>query len=205
MAETAITPSEEKPITEGEIGKINELVAAKLRKSNLPSGLVQEILKTRGGELADNFVKDLQDMVDTVSNLIIRKVPVNRSLTGPEAIQATGRKQYVSNEVVATMPEGEGDEAEVIFFNLGHYVSDDDLDKEYKDRGLVPTDPFSLAAVNEADPEFADDHPNGTHWKDANGNWCYIAFNRWHGERIVNVSRNVRRWDDYWWFAGRRK
>lgn len=201
MATKAITPSE-KPITEGEIGKINELVAAKLRKSNLPSGLVQEILKTRGGELADKLVKDLQSMVEAISNLITRKVPVNRSLNGKAVLDATGRKQYINDEVVATMPQGEGDEAEVIFFNLGRYISDDDLDKEYEKRGLVPTDPFSLAAVNEADLEFADDHPNGTHWKDANGNWCYIAFGRWRG---VCVDRYGGEWGGDWWFAGRRK
>lgn len=199
-----ITPSE-KTITEGEIGKINELVAAKLRKSNLPSNLVYEILKTKGGELADNLVADLQRMVDAISDLIIRRVPVNRSRAPKEALKATGRNQYVDDSVVANMPRGEGDEEEVVFFKLGRWISDDDLEKEYGLRSLVPVDPYSLAAVNEADPAFADEHPNATHWKDSSGKWCYAAFGRWYGERSVHVRRRDDGWNDDRWFAGRRK
>lgn len=103
------------------------------------------------------------------------------------------------------MPRGDGDESDVIFFKPGRSVSDVDLDKEYALRGLVPADPYALAAVNEADPAFADEHPNGTHWKDADGNWCYTAFNRWNDGRFVDVCRDVRGWFAYWWFAGLRK
>jgi hypothetical protein len=91
------------------------------------------------------------------------------------------------------------------FFKLNRYVSDADLDKEYELRGLKPADPYSLAAVNEDDPAFADDHPNGTHWKDGDGNWCYAVFRRWFDERDVFVSRDGNGWDDGWWFAGLRK
>ncbi len=31
-----------------------------------------------------------------------------------------------------------------------------------------------------------------------------FAFNRWNDERNVNVNRNDDRWNDNWWFAGRR-
>ena len=30
------------------------------------------------------------------------------------------------------------------------------------------------------------------------------AFNRWNDERNVNVNRDDNRWNDNWWFAGRR-
>jgi len=81
-------------------------------------------------------------------------------------------------------------------------VNDADLDKEYASRGLIPADPFSLATVNEADPAFADEHPNATHWKDVNGKLCYAAFSRWFGERGVLVYRFGGGWRDRWWFAG---
>ena len=85
-------------------------------------------------------------------------------------------------------------------------MSDDDLEKEYDLRGLKPADPFSLGAVNEDDPALADTKPNCTHWKDANGKWCYVAFRHWGGdERIVSVFRYDDRWLDRWWFAGLRK
>lgn len=204
MVKKAITPS--KPITEGEIGKICELIAAKLRKSNLLSEFVQAVLKTRrGGELADNLVADLRRMVDAISDLITRCVTVNRSQTPQAALAATGRKQYTNDEVVANMPRGEGDEVEVVFFKLGRWINDDELEKEYEIRGLVPSDPYSLAAVNEDDPDFANKRPNGTHWKDSSGKWCFIAFNRWGDGRYVFVDRIDNKWPGYWWFAGRRK
>ena len=85
------------------------------------------------------------------------------------------------------------------------FISDDDLEKEFELRGLKPADPVSVAAVNEADPAFADEKPHGTHWKDAKGNWYYAAFFRWNGKRRVDVDRSGNDWDDRWWFAGVRK
>ncbi|OGZ47247.1 MAG: hypothetical protein A3J54_01420 [Candidatus Ryanbacteria bacterium RIFCSPHIGHO2_02_FULL_45_13b] len=145
------------------------------------------------------------------TNVITRRVRVNRSRTPQEVLEATGRAQYTDRKVVDAMPKGEeGDEVEVVFFKpdlseRNGYISDDDLKKEFELRGLKPADPISLAAVNEADRAFADEHPNATHWKDADGRWCYAAFNRWFGERKVRVRRGGGGWDDSWWFAGVRK
>ena len=135
---------------------------------------------------------------------------VNRSRSQQEALEATGRAQYTDRKVVDAMPKGEGNEVEVLFFkpdlsNRNSFISDDDLEKEFDLRGLKPADPISVAAVNEADPAFADEKPHGTHWKDAKGNWCYATFDRWYGKRKVSVYRNARGWDDRWWFAGVRK
>lgn len=204
MADKAVTPS--KTITNEQIGKINDLAAAQLRKSDLPSDLVQEILKTQGGELATNLVADLRRRVEAISDLIVRTVTVDRSLTGKAALDATGRNQYTDSDVVATMPQGEGDEVEIVFFKLGRYISDDELDKEYDLRGLIPVDPHALAALNAADKDFADERPNATHWQDANSKWCYAAFSRWGDDgRRVSVRRGDSGWNGPWWFAGRRK
>ncbi|HEY4510193.1 MAG TPA: hypothetical protein VJC15_04405 [Candidatus Paceibacterota bacterium] len=144
--------------------------------------------------------------VEAESNLISRLVPVNRKRTGQEALDATGRKQYTDRGVVESMPHGEGEEVEVCFFRIGRYVSDAELEEERKLRGLTESvDPYSLAQVNADDPAFADDHPNATHWKDANGKWCYAAFGRWSGGRSVSVDRRGRGWLGHWWFAGLRK
>ncbi|MFH1866965.1 MAG: hypothetical protein ABIJ81_02690, partial [Patescibacteria group bacterium] len=103
------------------------------------------------------------------------------------------------------IPRGEGDEATVEFFKLGKFVSDDNLAIEYQKRGLDPADPYTLVAVNEADPAFADKYPNITHWQDKNGNWCYIAFYRYVGGRYVGVGRDAYDWGGLWWFGGVRK
>ena len=200
-----MTPSTE-PVTEGQIGKLNQNLTARLlkHKNELPSNLFQQVL---GDEtLLDEMYASILKRVDAISNLIIRKVKVNRNRSPKEMLDATGRKQYTDSGVVAKMPKGEGEEIEVFFFNLGRFVNDNDLEKEYDFCGLKPADPYSQAAVNEADPAFADKYPNGTHWKDANGKWCFATFDHWRdGGRRVSVGRNGDGWDDRWWFAGVRK
>ncbi len=190
-------------ITAGQIGKIQELLGAGLRKSGLMSEPTQQVLEHRGDVLVSDLVAVVQKFVEEVSNMITRRVTVNRNRTPEEAINATGRKKHIQDFVVATMPKGEGNEVEVIFFKVGKYVSDADLENEYDLRGLKPADPYSLSAVNEADPAFADSHPNCTHWKDTD-KWCYIAFSRWFGVSFVRVGRDDGVWDGIWWFAGLR-
>lgn len=198
-----MTPSA--PITQGQIGKFCDLLSAALRKSGLPSEPTQQILESQGGTLAEEFVASIRARVELISGLIVRHVKVDRTRTPQAALAATGRKQYITDTVVATMPHGEGEETEVVFFKVGRYLSDDQLEERCKLRGLKPADPYSQSAVNEADPAFADNYPNGTHWKDAEGNWCYSAFDRWDDERDVNVRRYGHGWEGRWWFAGLRK
>lgn len=205
MAQT-MTPS--KSMTDGQMAKIKETLEAALRKAALPSEFVQQVLATKGqGDLMiAEMVAVVRKFVEGVSKLIIRRVTVNRARKPQEVLDATGRTQYTDPKVVADMPHGEGDgETEVVFFQVGRFISDADLDKEYELRGLKPADPYSLAAVNEADPAFADEKPNGTHWQDAEGKWCYATFNRWHDERKVHVDRSGFDWRGDWWFAGVRK
>lgn len=200
----SITPSG--PVTEGQIGKLNQNITAKLlkNKKELPSDIFNEVLGDK--TLLDEIYASIRKRVEARSNFIIRVVKVDRTRTPQQALKATGRTQYLTDDVVAEMPKGEGEETEVIFFKIGRTVSDNDLDKEYELRGLVPADPYSQAAVNEEDLAFADEHPNGTHWKDAGGNWCFAAFGRWDDdERYVSVNRNDHGWDGFWWFAGVRK
>lgn len=198
-----MTPSES--ISTGKIGKIQELLGAGLRKSGLPDGPVQKVLEHQGDALTTELVAVIRKFVEAIGEMFSRIVKVNRKRTPKEALKATGRKLYVNDDVVEAMPRGEGTETEVHFFKVGKYLTDEELDKEYELRGLKPADPYSVAAVNEADPAFADEKPNGTHWKDKDGKWCFAAFNRWRGERRVGVDRDDDGWSGHWWFAGVRK
>src|SRR3989344_2102144 len=179
-------------MTTGQIGKIQELLGAGLRKAELQSEPVQEVLEHRGGKLAEELVAVVRKYAEAESNLIIRSAKVDRTRTPQQVLDATGRKQYTDRKAVDSMPRGEGEEVEVGFFKLdlsarGGLISDDDLEKEFEFRGIKP-DPYAVAAVNAADPAFADTHPNGTHWKDAQGKWCFATFYRWvGGERNVHV------------------
>jgi hypothetical protein len=202
--EQTVIPSTE-PLTEGQIGKILQFVGDRLRKTKLPSKSLQDVIEKQGSALADKFVSNLSEMVDAVSNMIIRHVKVNLKRSAKEALKATGREQYVSDDVAKNMPKAVNEEAEIIFFKVGKEISCAGLEKEYEFRGLIPADPYSLASVNEADPAFADEKPNGTQWKDSQGNYCCAIFYLWCGERFVDVYRDDHDWRVDWWFAGVRK
>jgi hypothetical protein len=192
-------------ISSGQIGQIQDRLAGRLRDSELPLDGVQEVLAAPGNAVIDEMVAVLRKRVEANSNLVVRRVKVNRKRSPKAALQATARNLYLNDSVVSAMPRGEGEEVEVVFFKVGRYLSDDELEKEYELRGLTSADPYSLAAVNEADPAFADDRLNGTHWKDSSRKWCCAVFDRWDDERSVHVYRYGGGWDDGWWFAGLRK
>lgn len=200
-----MNPSTE-PITEGQIGKVNELMRAGLLKAKPLKDPSQDVIEHQGVALIEKFVAVFIEMVDAVSSMIVRHVKVNRDQSPKKVLDATSRKQYVNDSVVAEMPKGDGEETDVFFFKLDRYISDNDLDKEYELRGLKPADSYSLVSVNENDPAFADTHPNCTHWKDKDGKWCFVAFDRWNDdERYVLVNRGGGGWGGGWWFAGVRK
>lgn len=192
-------------MTDGQINRAVEIFRAQLVKhqNELSSEAVQTVLGQK--ELGQEWLTVLRTRVEHVSNMIVRRTKVDRSLSPEAVLDATGRNKYTDKKVVKSMPKGEGDEVDVYFFKVSRFISDEDLEKEYALRGLVPADPYSQAAVNRDDPAFADEHPNGTHWKDADGKWCFFACFRWDGERCVHVDRRGSGWGDGWWFAGLRK
>ena len=150
--------------------------------------------------------------VESASKTITRLVQANRSRTGQEAINATSRLQHAEQDVVDSMPQGCGDRVEIRFFKIDSedrgYLdfSDDAIDREFELRGLKPADPYSVAAVNELDPAFADYHANCTRWRH-NGCWCYAMFSSQIDRagirrevRIVSHRYHIR--GVVWWFAG---
>lgn len=206
-----MTPSgkERKFMTDGQIDKAVDVYRAMLRKhqKEFESEAVQCVI------MSNDYVNEqlgvLRKRVEMISGIIVRRVKVDRTRTPQAALKATGRNFYGNDSVVETMPRGEGNEVDVHIFKpevweytRPGYMSGEDLDKAYARRNLVPADSYSTAAVNEADPAFADERPNATHWKDANGKWCYTAFDRWDDERDVAVRRDGLGWDDFWSFAG---
>lgn len=197
-----MTPSK---MTDDQVNKLVEQFRAQVTKhaSEISSEAAQVALGTKG--LAVEMFAPFRKRAEAVSGMIFRRTTVDLSSSAQNAIKATGRAMHLNDSVVATMPRGVSTEVDVHFFRLGCYVSCADLLKEYELRGLEPADPFSLAAVNQTDPAFADSRPNGTQWTDTKGNFCYALFNRWDGERGVLVRRLGGDWPDGCWFAGVRK
>jgi len=200
-----MSPSKEKKevgMTEGQIEKIVQKLRVALKKhcKEFETDAAQKATTAKG--LDRSLLGVVRGYVERFSKMVVRIVWVIRTRTPSEAIAATKRREYIDKTVLEEMPKGRGTRTKVIFFQVGRLISDDDLEKEYTLRGLLPADPYSLAAVNEADPAFADDRPNATYWKNKEGKLCYAAFRRSGGERGVEVSRNVSVWFGGWWFAG---
>lgn len=191
-------------------GQIDNLVdkfraAARKHRAEFASDAVQQVLGV--ANLGMELLEPFRRRVDAVSEIIVRHVKVDRTRTPQQVLDATGRRQYVDPDVVTSMPGcGDGiEELDVCFFPLRRFSSDEEVEKACKLRGLERlADPYVVAQVNTDDPEFADEHPNATHWK-VNGKWCYFACGRWSDGRHVNVDRAGRDWNDHWWFAGLRK
>lgn len=119
-------------------------------------------------------------------------------------------KFYGDEAILKTAPKVKGKYI-LELFKVGKYVSDDELEKEYSIRGLIPSDIESIydydldEAILEDEAILDKKYYIGTHWKDADDKWCYASFDRCYDERYVFVDRSDRDWGGVWWFAGLRK
>jgi hypothetical protein len=201
MAKTMTTSG----MTEKQINRACEIFRAQLTKHapELSSDAVQWAFGDRN--LPKEWLESLRTRVEAISELIVRHVTVDRSRTNKQAIDATGRVQYVNKDVLATMPRCEGEEVDVYLFPTKRTSSPAEVAEAYRRHGLKP-DPIAVAKVNEDDPTFADQHPNACQWQDSEGRWSYVAFNQWHGgKRSVRVYRVGSDWYDGWLLGGVRK
>jgi len=208
MAETMIASD----MTDGQIDDLaNKLRdAARKHRNEVSKDVAQQVLG------ADNLGMRLfvifRQLAEAISNMIVRHVKVDRTKTPEQILEATGRRQYVDANVVKNMPKGDENEGDIYFFkpsaetyDENGLISDDNLEKEFELRGLKPVDPYKLSQFNADGPAFADEKPHGTHWKNADGQWCFAAFYRWRGRRCVDVFESGSDWGAFWWFAGLRK
>ncbi len=134
---------------------------------------------------------------------IIRRARVKRDRTSQEALNATGRGQYINQDVLATAtPSGTDEEVEMVFIPLSSCMSNAEVE-ELIPANFRPADLWELAAVNEDDPTFADQYRNFTHWKITGDKvWRWVVFGNWIGKQNVLVSRNdVIVLGDGWWVA----
>lgn len=202
MKKMILSSEEDAVVSAGQIDRLCELFASVVRKARLKQKPAQVVIKQQGKSLAKDLLAVFKKYVDEATNLIFRTVTVNRKLTPQQMLDATGCTQYKDPAVVSTMPREGGRRVRMVFFKEGRFLSPTDLAKAFENRRLRP-DLYTQAVINQADPEFAKKYPNGAQWKDPDGNYCYIAFDRWDGdERRVDVYRRDDDWGDFWWFGG---
>ena len=191
-------------MTDGQI----ENVCAKLRdalrkhREEISSEAAQTAIEAKN--IGMMMFTPFREQAEALSEIIVRRVKVDRSRDPQAAISATKRAEYTNSEVVSRMPQCEGEEVDVYFFPLKRTTNVSDFQKALDNHGLKP-DPYAIMAVNEADPAFADTHPNATQWVDEEGHHCSVAFYRWGDEREVTCFRYERAWRDGWWVGGVRK
>ncbi|MBI1961588.1 MAG: hypothetical protein HYS45_02710 [Parcubacteria group bacterium] len=202
-----MTPSN---MTDGQIDKAGDTLRAvfckhaREHRSEFLSGPTQQVLGNPA--FAHKVLAVFRQMYEAVSGLIVRHVKqVDRTRTPQQMLDDLGRRQWTNRKVVDAMPRGVGQGGDIFFWPVGCYISDDDLEKEYQADGWVAADPYLVAAANKEDPALGDKHPNFTHWKNASGEWCYLACLRSGGVRRVDVIRDGRVWSDVWLFAVVRK
>lgn len=117
----------------------------------------------------------------------------------------TDRTKYIDTEVLQSAPIG-GHVKDIKFFKTGTYITNNQLEKEYLNRNLMPCTIDVLLEYDATHRENLDEMKYvGTQWKDTDGKWCFATFIRWSVERSVDVDRSGGDWNDDWWFAGLRK
>lgn len=132
---------------------------------------------------------------------------INRSRSNEQVLIDTGREVYSNPTVVATMPRGTTSSARLHIFNVDKskykngVLTCADLAEEYRQRGLR-ADVEALADYLKKNPAVADEEWLACQWVDERGNYCYAAFARWYGGRLVYVYRRGGGWGGHWSFAG---
>lgn len=121
----------------------------------------------------------------------MKEVKLNIKRTTPEealkGLTEKGWNDYTDKDILKTAPMKSGDE--LVIFNIGKYVTRDELEKEYESRGLEPADIYALFQYCKENPDFEEKYL-ATFWED-NGKKCFACCDLWSGERGVGVfSRN---------------
>lgn len=189
------------PITQAQAKKLADWLADELIDADIPSELFQQVLDRQDGMLVGELLQVVDKFAAMQQATLPYTVKVNRKLSLQDMLRATQRKLHINFDVVPTAPRGEGAKATVFFFSPGRCLRDDDVEKEYRFWGLRPADLDSLAAVNEANPGFADRRPNSTWWKGKTG-WCYARFDVGHNKRRVLVGRSYDLQPSDMYYAG---
>jgi hypothetical protein len=191
------------PITAGQIGKIQELIGAGLRKSRLQSQPVQELLETRADLLVDTIVEFIQRRAEEISSMLVHHVEnVDRGVSAYDLLKLTQRKLHVEHPLANSLPRDGRESDDVFFFRIPRGTRNIDLEQVFAKRGLKPADPYALAQVNLDDEAFSGRYPNATYWRDEMGRFVGLAFYEKDGARSIIVDSSDGVWHDQWWLAG---
>ncbi len=109
----------------------------------------------------------------------------------------------IDETLFQSMPRVRTGSVELEFFRNPHTVMLADLDCLMERRKRTLVDPFGLMSWNLAHPEYPGEYPNGTHWKNASGDYCAMLFHEQQGLRVVSILkvRPPGLWTPEWMLA----
>lgn len=156
---------------------------------------------------------------DDYNGYLIRRTKLDRGVLDSNVMSALGSLDCtleIDPDILSSMPKGTSNDVEVVLFKphddayslSGRYlkIETSKLPAEYEKRGLVPVDPSTLIAMNDADSSFCIDHFHATIWRNAQGEFCSCTFAiTQFASRDVTIGRAPTEWHNGFYFAGVRK
>ncbi|MBX4195418.1 hypothetical protein KW796_00470 [Candidatus Parcubacteria bacterium] len=138
------------------------------------AGWEPEDLESLTPEMARRFLDVHHELAEVrPMDRIVCRVRVDRSRTPRQALSYYKGNAIITS-AVDSMPRGEGEEVDVIFYRLSSEMSDEYIEEAYGHEHK--TDPYAVLAVHQLKPDFFHAHPGGTYWKDVAGNWCHLMI-----------------------------
>lgn len=193
-------------MTSGQIDKAvnNFRVLLEKHSKNLDQDLVQKALGNK--RLADDMLSTFYRHIDIERPMLVLKAKIDLSLTPYQFLATINAQKNLDLKAVQFIPRVKSDEIEVCFFQLSRYVDDNQLEGEYKLRGLNPADPVSQIAVNIANPSFMQNHSNATHWNPFGLTYYFSTIMAGFEKPTINIGPcGGVGFGTKWWFAGVRK
>jgi hypothetical protein len=190
--------------TAGQINKAISNFRALLEKHtpNFQADIVQDVLGDP--EFAKAQFELLKTRIEARTGLRTMTLakPFDFDSISEKTAKDLGRTFYGNADILLTCPKPVGiQEVSITLWEESGLLSCETLDARYMEKGLAPN-PWHLVAFALMQPDFADKRAIATQWKDADGNFCYAVFNRWHDERKLSVHRDSVGWGGNCLFSG---
>lgn len=133
----------------------------------------------------------------------VNEVFVYESYTSSQVLALLSRAftLYIDNDVFLAMPRLQKGTVGLEFFQEPQAVASERLEGLMVERERVLVDAYALIAWNLAHPEYSVLCPNGTQWRNASGDFCYVAFWAHEGNRNIAIAENPGLWQPKWTFA----
>lgn len=208
MTKRSLSPSPFVCVSDGQIGKVQGIVGAAMRKGrrHISKDVLQSVLQ--GDITSKGLVDNIQQTISNYAG-IVRHVLVDYERSIESTLQGSGIKGrflgYSSGDLRRAPKARTGKEiVEFVFFKPGYLISDQQVRQEFEARGLS-VDVYAQATANADDPNFARHHPNIVAWKVEERYLKSLNFHQKDDRTYFSIEDDwVRDYSSDTWFGGAR-